>query len=77
MKLTEKAAVNNVPSRVRNYGVPPDHLGSEISFSRTHKIQNFKVKKSLTFFGRRRILLCMSHFSARFGNKPGKSSIWI
>ena len=44
MKLTEKAAVNNVPSQVRNCAVPLDHLGSEISFSRTRKIQNFKVK---------------------------------
>jgi len=44
MKLTEKAAVNNVLSQVRNYAVPPDRLGSEVSFSRTRKIQNFKVK---------------------------------
>jgi len=44
MKLTEKAAVNNVPSQVRKCAVPPDHLGSEISFARTRKIQNFKVK---------------------------------
>jgi len=44
MKLTEKAAVNNVPSQVRNCGVLPDRLGSEISFSRHRKIQNFKAK---------------------------------
>jgi len=44
MKLTEKAGVNNVPSQVRNCAVPPDHLGSEISFSRTRKFQNFKLK---------------------------------
>jgi len=44
MKLTEKAAVNNVPSQVRNCAVPPDYLRSEISFLRTRKIENFKVK---------------------------------
>jgi len=44
MKLTENAAVNNVPSQVRNCAAPPDHLGSEISFSRTRKIQSFEVK---------------------------------
>ena len=36
-----KAAVNNVPSQLRNCAVPPDHLCNEISFSRTHKIQKF------------------------------------
>ena len=35
MELTEKAAVNNVPSQVRNCAAPPDHLGSEILFLRT------------------------------------------
>jgi len=44
MKLTEKAAGNNVASQMRNFAVPPDHLGSEISFSRTRNIQNFKIK---------------------------------
>jgi len=44
MKLTEKAAVNNVPSKLRHCAVPPDHLRNEISFSRTRKIQIFKVK---------------------------------
>jgi len=46
MELTEKAAVNNAPSQVRNCAVPPDHLGGEISFSRNRKIQNFKVKNN-------------------------------
>jgi len=50
MKLTEKAGVNNVPSQVRNCAVPPDHLGSEISFSRIRKIQNFKVKNHYIFW---------------------------
>jgi len=49
MKLTENAAVNNVPSQLRNCAVSPDHLGSEISFSRTRKIQNFKVKNHYYF----------------------------
>jgi len=44
MKLTENAAVSNAPSQVRNCAVPPVHLGSEILFLRTRKIQNFKVK---------------------------------
>jgi len=41
MKLTGNAAVNNIPSQVRNYAVS---FGSEISFSRTRKLQNFKVE---------------------------------
>jgi len=49
MKLTEKAAVNNVPSHVRNCAEPPDHLGSEISFSRIRKGQNFNVRNHYHF----------------------------
>jgi len=44
MKLTEKSAVDIVPSQVHNCAVPSDHSGTEISFSQTSKIQNFKVK---------------------------------
>ena len=76
MKLTEKAAVNNVPSQVRNCAVPLDRLGSEISFSRSRQIQNF-MWKIINIFFRSRTLLSMSHFSARFGNKPVKSYISI
>ena len=39
-----KAAVNNVPSQLRNCAVPPDHLRNEISFSRTRKNLNLTAK---------------------------------
>jgi len=42
MKLTEKAAVNNVPSKVRNDAVPPDRLAVKSHFRELAKF--FKVK---------------------------------